>query len=179
MNQNDVLLGRARRAYERARLRKALRTTAFVAPMWGLSFGACGNRTSSVAIALALAILTTVLGWRGGAPGRAAVYGLVAGAVALACPVLACPVCGRAGVAGVVPLAACVVGGLASGAIVAHFASTVQEDRAGFLVAAGAVAALAGSLGCVIVGLGGVAAMVSGLMLVAPLGLRTLSRSGG
>jgi hypothetical protein len=179
MNPNDVLLDRMRRAYERARLLKALQVGALVAPMLLLSFACCGNRAHSVAIAGVLAVLATVLVWRGGAPGRAVVPGFVAGIIPLAFPLLTCPACQRAGFVGVVPLVACVAGGLASGAIVASFAARVQEDRAAFVIAAGAVAALAGSLGCVIVGLGGVAAMAVGLAVAAPLGLRAPSRAQG
>ncbi len=179
MNPNEVVLNGARRAYERARLLKGLRTSALVGPMLLLSFGCCGNRAASIAVACALAVLATVLVWRGGAPGRAVVPGFVAGAVSLAFPLLACPACERSVVVGAVPLAACVAGGLVSGAIVASFAAKVHDDRAAFVITAGAVAALAGSLGCAIVGLGGVAAMGIGLTLVAPLGLRAPSRAGG
>ena len=175
MNSHEEILGRARRAYERARLEKALRTAALVGPLVLLSFGGCTQRAATLAAAGALALLTTALVWHGGPPGRAVIPGFFAGAVALAFPLLACPVCARAGVAGTMPLAACVAGGLASGALVASFAARLREGRASFVVAAGAVAALAGSLGCAIAGLGGVAAMALGLTLVAPLGLRAAS----
>jgi hypothetical protein len=172
MNNSNELLESARSAYERGRVAKALRTAALVVPMMLLSFGCCGSQVAALAIGAVLAAAVTVLVWRGGVAGRAVLPGLLAGAVPLAFPLLACPACQRAGWVGAASLGACVVGGLASGAIVAAYTLRVREDRAVFLVTAGGVAAVAGSLGCVIVGMGGVVAMAIGLMLAAPLGLR-------
>jgi len=179
MKSNDELLERVRTAYERGRMAKALRTAALVAPMMLLSFGCCGSHVAALAIGAVLAAAVTVLVWHGGVAGRAVLPGLLAGAVPLAFPLLVCPACQRTGWVGAASLGACVVGGLASGTIVALCALRVREERALFLVAAGGVAALAGSLGCVIVGMGGVVAMAIGLTLVAPLGLRTPSRTAG
>lgn len=175
--ERSELLRSARSAFERGRVAKAVRTAALVLPITLVSFGCCGDRSASLAIAGVLAALVVVLVWRGGAAGRGVVPGLVAGVVPLAVPLLACPLCAHAGIVGALPFVACVVGGVASGAIVVWYGTREREDRAPFVVAAGAVAALAGSLGCVIVGLGGVVAMALGVALVAPLAMRGVYRT--
>jgi hypothetical protein len=173
MRPNDELLARATAAYERGRWWKGLRTAALVVPMMLVSFGCCGTPSTSCVLAGLLAVLATVLVWRGGSGGRAVVPGFAAGIVPLALPLVACPACASLGVAGLLPLLSCAVAGLASGAIVVVYAARERQDhRAAFVVAAGAVSALAGSLGCVIVGLGGVVAMAAGLVLVTPFAMR-------
>ena len=187
MKPREEVLHEARRAYERGRVAKAMRTSLLVLPMILVSFGCCGNRSASIAFAGVLVALVASLVWRGGDVGRAVVPGLAAGAVPLGIALLACPACDRVGVSGTWPMAICVVGGVLSGAMVARFAARASPDashatsdqpahararRATFLVTAGAVAALAGSLGCVVMGAGGVAAMAAGLALIAvPFGL--------
>lgn len=173
MKSNEELLARARRAYERARLWRGVRAAAFVVPLMLASFGGCGRPAVSAFLAGVLAVLVTILVWRGGSAARAVGPGYLAGIVPLAIPLVVCPACDRAGVVGTIPLAACVVGGLASGAIVVYAATREREDRAAFVAAGGAIAALAGSLSCVVIGLGGVIAMAIGVALVAPLGLRS------
>src|SRR5258706_16297766 len=79
MRRNE-LLQRARRAYERGRILKALRSAGLVLPMTLVSFGSCADRTASLAIAALLGPLAMVLVWRGGATGRGVVPGFVAGA---------------------------------------------------------------------------------------------------
>jgi hypothetical protein len=167
-----ALFQRAERAYERGRFLAGLRAAAFVIPLMLVSFGCCGRPSVSVFIAAALAVLVTVLVWRGGALARGVAPGYAAGILPLAVPLVALPIFERSGLAGVVPLAACVAGGIASGAIVAFYASREEDDKPGFVLSCGSVATLAGSLGCVIVGLGGVLAMAVGLVLVTPLAFR-------
>jgi hypothetical protein len=177
MAPDKNLLQRARARYELARLVKGLSAGALVVPMAAISLTGCGHRHTALTIAAVLAALAVVLVWRGGAGGRGAVSGLVAGIVPLAFPLVACSLCGRAG--GVWPIAVCVVGGLASGAIIAACASGEPRDRARFVVSAGLVAALAGSMGCAILGLGGVVAMMVGLVLMTPVALAVAPRPAG
>ena len=89
--------------------------------------------------------------------------GLLAGAVALACPVLmhtlghVClgPSCMMLG------LPACILGGAAAGVLIASRAAR-DESGGRFLLAAGAVAGLMGALGCSLAGAAGVLGMVAG-----------------
>ena len=169
MKRNELLLKRARSAYEWSRLRRGLRVACLVAPMMAVSLTGCGRPSMAVLLGVVLAATATALVWRGGTAGRAVVPGLVAGIASLVLPMVAAPGCaliGRGDTAHYCFLA-CIVGGLASGGVVAWFASRVHDDRGAFIFVAGAIAALAGSLGCVIVGLGGIAAMVVGVALVS------------
>lgn len=92
--------------------------------------------------------------------------GLVAGTVALACPVLlhtvghAClgPSCMMLGIP------ACVVGGAAAGALIASRAAG-EESGGRFLLAAATVAGLMGALGCSLAGAAGVLGMLAGIVL--------------
>jgi hypothetical protein len=174
MKSNEELLAIARRAYERGRTAKALRTAALALPMALLSLDCCAKHEATLLLAALLAALSGALTFRGGAMGRGVVPGFVAGAVPLLVPLFACSAC--AAVGGPLAFAPCVVGGLASGAIIAHYAAREGEERGAFVVAAGTVAALAGSLGCVLVGLGGLVAMGAGLALATPIALRLAPR---
>jgi hypothetical protein len=171
------LLRRARRRYELARLGKGVSASALVVPMAALSLRGCGHRETALAIAVALALLALVLVWRGGTAARGVVRGLVAGVVPLGFPLVACPLCARAG--GAWPIAVCVLGGVASGAIIAWYASREPKERAGFVFWSGLVAALAGSMGCAILGLGGVVAMAAGLASMTPIALGVAPRPAG
>jgi hypothetical protein len=173
MKSSEDLFERAQRAYERGRIAKGVRTAAFVLPLLFVSFGWCGKPSTSCAIALVLAVLTTVLVWRGGVVARAVGPGFVAGIAPLMIPVAMCPSCSTSGMPAASSLLACAAGGALSGAAVVYFATRERQERATFVLAAGAVAVLAGSLGCVIVGLTGILAMMVGLIVVTPVALRS------
>jgi hypothetical protein len=177
MEPPEDLLRRARRAYERTRILRALRTSSLAIPMMVASFGGCARPSMCIPIGVALAALTGFLDWRGGDGGQAVMPGLLAGVVSLLFPLAACRALENAGVYGALPVASCVIGGLASGAIVTRFAARANGERRPFVVAGGAVAALAGSLGCVGTGAGGIIGMLVGVILVTPFGLLRPARS--
>jgi hypothetical protein len=167
MAMNDLALqARARRAYEWGRLRASLRLAPLVLAA-AIAALACG-RPLGLTSALAGLLLPLSLGLSvvGGAGGRAVIPGLVAGTVALACPVLlhtlghAClgPSCMMLGI----PV--CVAGGAGAGVLIALRA--VRDEGGGpFLLAAVAVAGLMGALGCSIAGAAGVLGMLAGILL--------------
>jgi hypothetical protein len=177
MEPPEDLFRRARWAYERARILRALGTSSLAVPMVVASFGGCGRPSMSVLIGTALAALAGFLVWRGGDAGQAVMPGFVAGLVSLLFPLAACRALESAGIGGALPIASCVIGGLASGAIVTMFATRANGERGPFVLAGGAVAALGGSLGCLGTGAGGVIGMLVGVILVTPLGLLRPVRS--
>src|SRR5689334_1170521 len=91
MAANDLpmaLEARARRAYEWGRLRFSLRLVPPVLAAAAVAV-ACGRPLSpTCTLAGVLVLLSLSLSFTGGAGGRAVAPGLVAGCVALACPVL-------------------------------------------------------------------------------------------
>jgi len=158
-----VLYARARRAYERGRLRASLPTVALVAPMVGLSILLCGRYAASACSGIALAAVLAAATWRGQHFARGARAGLVAGLGPLLLPLaMWLHVC----VGGVCLLAPsiCVAGGLVGGAVVgvkAH--GRAEASSAGYLAVALAVAALSGTMGCLIAGASGVLGMAAGM----------------
>lgn len=166
MAANDLaLLARARRAYELGRVRAALRIAPLVFAAAAAAL-ACGRPPFSTC-ALAGLLLTLALGLSiaGGAGGHAVMPGLVAGTVALACPVLlhtvghAClgPSCMTLGIP------ACIAGGAGAGALIALRAAG-EESSGRFLLSAVAVAGLMGALGCSLAGAAGVLGMLAGIV---------------
>ena len=165
MAANDLpmtLEARARRAYEWGRLRWSLRLVPPVLAASGVAV-ACGSSLSpTCALAAALLLLSLWLSFSGGAAGRAVMRGLLAGAVALACPVLlhtlghAClgPSCMMLGIP------SCIAGGAGAGLLIASRAAREKGGR--FLLASVAVAGLLGALGCSLAGAAGVLGMLAG-----------------
>ncbi|MGE5048433.1 MAG: hypothetical protein ACM3PC_07710 [Deltaproteobacteria bacterium] len=169
MATTDLALeARARRAYEWGRVRASLRLAPVVFAGAAAAL-ACGRPLwSTCAVAGVLLPLALGLSIGGGTGGRAVIPGLVAGTVALACPVLmhtvghAClgPACMTLGIP------ACIVGGAAAGALIASRAAR-EESGGRFLVAALSVAGLMGALGCSLAGAAGVLGMLAGLALTS------------
>jgi len=168
MERNDPTLTletRARRSYELGRLRHALRLAPFVIVAAAAAV-ACG-RPLLLAAALTCVLLPLCVGlsFTGGPAGRGVVPGLLAGAPALAMPLLIATVghaCfGEACLSLCLP--ACVVGGGIAGAVIAKLAVRQARDPR-FLAAALAVAALTGALGCTISGAAGVLGMLAGVV---------------
>lgn len=171
---------RARRAYERGRLRWALAVGAYVVPMAIVSVLACGRPLVSALNGLLLWGLCALGRWRGGRFAAPIGWGLAAGAAALALPVifhphgLPCvdPACCR----GSVPY--CWIGGALAGLVVALRALAIRDGRAAFLVGGCTIAALAGSLGCVIGGLLGLGGLAAGLLIgTAPIAVWSAVRA--
>ena len=168
MAANDLTLeARARRAYEMGRLRSGLRFAPFV-----LAAGAAAlasGRPFPLVAALTGALLALALGFSsmGGAAARAVTPGLLAGAAALAMPLLmatvghACfgPACMKLG------LPACIAGGALAGALIAKRVTGEPDLR--FAAAAISLGALTGSLGCTIAGAAGILGMLGGAIAAA------------
>jgi hypothetical protein len=174
METNDPVLtleARARRAYELGRLRRASSLAPFILLGAAAAF-ACG-RPLLLTTSLAGVLLPVCVGlaFAGGPAGRGVVPGLLAGAAALAMPLLVMTIghaCfGDACLSLCLP--ACVVGGAAAGAVIAKLAARHERDPR-FLGSALAVAGLMGALGCTIAGTAGVAGMLAGVLAAgAPL----------
>jgi hypothetical protein len=164
MATNDlVLLARARRAYELGRLRSALRIAPFALAAAAVALTSGRPLALTAALTCVLLALATGFLYRGGIAGRAVGPGLLAGAAALAMPLLmatfghACfgPACMKLG------LPACIAGGVLAGFVIARAAAREQPDLR-FVAAAAAIAASTGSLGCTIAGVAGVLGMLAG-----------------
>lgn len=158
----DKVRARARLAYERGRLQRALLG---VAPLGAAVALACcfatrpGSAFTFGVLALALGVFML---WYGRDPQRSFVWGAVAGVVPLVLALVANHVhtCGPSGCATwCVP--ACSVGGLVAGAVVAY---PGVRQRAGvwFWVFASALALLVGAMGCACVGAAGIVGLVVG-----------------
>ncbi len=162
----EVLLARARRSYELARLRVALRVAPFVLAAAGAAV-ACGRPLAlSCALGGAAVALAVGLGFAGGGAGRAVLPGLAGGGAALAMPLLvhtlgfACmgPACMALGVP------ACVLGGVVAGVLIGTRAR-FEEHEAAFFLPALLLAGLTGALGCSMAGAAGVLGMLVGAVL--------------
>jgi hypothetical protein len=168
-----ALEARARRAYERGRIRLGLRVAAFAVPMAVLSVIAGGSAVVATLGAAALAAVLAACLWRGLGPARGARLGLWAGLPPLVCPALmSCfgHYCGP-GTCYLFPTG-CLVGAVGGGLLLAGLVR-----RAGLgndaLAAAALVTALSGALGCSLGGAAGLAALGLGLAAgAAPLLLR-------
>jgi hypothetical protein len=149
------------------RLRAALPTVAFAAPMVGLSVVLCGRPTASAGCGIALVAVLLAAAWRGQPFARGARAGLVAGLGPLLLPMATCFHLCAGGVCLLAPTA-CVVAALLGGATLGLYARhriPGGPDAGGYLLAAMAAAALVGSLGCVIAGVSGIAGMVIGFVI--------------
>jgi hypothetical protein len=178
MAANDLLLlARARRAYEWGRLRASLRLVPLLLAAAAAAL-ACGRPLSlTCALTGLLLPLSLWLSFAGGAGGRAVMPGLLAGTIALACPILlhtvghAClgPSCMMLGIP------ACIVGGAAAGLLIASRAA--QEESGGrFLLAAVVLAGLMGALGCSLAGAAGVLGMLAGTVVTGAPALLAFRR---
>jgi hypothetical protein len=160
----DVLVGRARRAYELGRALLGVRRAAVVLPMAALSLWMCGRPSETCILAGVLALLVIALEWRGQDYGRGARLGLLAGLPALVLPVAAeaaGQACDRS-FCSFYP-ALCAVGGVLGGSWLVLRGVRADVSTRG-LLAAGAVAIVAGSLGCLIAGVVGVGGLLVGLL---------------
>jgi hypothetical protein len=158
----NELYGRARRAYEWSRLRRALPAALWVAPMLAATLAIGGPSTAIRAAAgIALALLIVFLAWRGGAAARAIGPGLVAGLAPLALPLVtrSMHLCGVHGCL-MLCMPACIVGGVVGGLVVALAVRHVSEGRVTFTLATAAVTMLCGAMGCLVAGLGGFLGML-------------------
>jgi hypothetical protein len=171
---------RARRAYELGRLRVGLQAAWPLVFLTPLALALHGNPRLVAPIAIFTALLTTVLGWRGGGLERGARFGFLAGLPLLLVPWLVmfgqdrCEDCNLVtrgafphGAAWTTCMIACALTGLAVGAVIGWRAA---RDARGprFATSAAAVAGLTGALGCAMVGVTGVLGVLGGLAVAAP-----------
>jgi hypothetical protein len=164
---DDLLAARARRAYERGRLRAGLAAAAAVLPMAALSWIACGRPAATALGASLLAGVVVAANWRGLDVGRGARIGLVSGLPALLVPV-AVGTAGHLCDASVCLLfpTACLLGGVLGGLALGALARRARLEPAGLATAA-LTAWLGGTLGCLVMGTVGVAVLVAGLAVGA------------
>ncbi len=177
---NLDLAARARRAYERSRLRFALTLSgaALVLPATSMLLGT--PLVSGLALGVALGVLVMAATWRGGALARGALHGLEVGLVPL---VLAHAarlyghVCTPSGCT-TLCVPACASGGVVAGLALEWFAR--RSPLPSVVRGVGLVSAfLTGALGCSCVGASGLVALVvalgvsaAGARVLAPLANR-------
>jgi len=163
-----TLAGRARRAYEMARLRSALvRTWPVPVAAWlAIRLGATPSHV--MALAAPLAIAAIVMMWKGGSIGRAVGPGFAAGIAPLVLPGLMMD-CATACSANCATWCStsCVVGGIVAGSLVGLRAARVRGGGVAFGLSAAAVAAATGAMGCFVGGAVGVLGMLAGLAIGA------------
>ncbi len=165
----DLLIHRARRAYERGRLEVGLRTAAWVAPMVAVSLVTCGHPGATLLTGVALVTLVTTLVARGGEGSRGVRRGLLAGIVPLLLPVVVHVMghpCHGNGPCLLFPTT-CIGGGVLAGLGLCLLTRGRLPRGLGALAPSFATAFLAGSLGCVLMGLGGVVGMIAGMAVGA------------
>lgn len=168
MALSEPLLAKAAlRAYERGRLRCALRVGWLLAPMIALSCLSCGRTPLSLVTGMLLFAVTVALGWRGEAYGAAVVPGLCAGSAPLLLPILV----GRTarlclgGLCGSLCGPMCFLGGLIAGIVLGARGSRFEAGRSVFLGSGLLIAGLTGVLGCALGGALGVLGMLVGMLL--------------
>jgi hypothetical protein len=158
---------RARRAYERARLSRALAVALPLVALAALVFARTGH-ASAVGCGAALCLLVPSLLYVGGAPGRAAARGTLVGIVPLGLALAAQAYGHMCTPGGCVSLCvpACLAGGLFAGFMLAR---AVEHERTRWpaLALSAGFAGLAGSMGCACVGAGGVLGLAAGLAVGA------------
>lgn len=160
----------ARRAYERGRLRTALRAAWPALPLIALSLWGCSRPAATIVAGGLLVALVVFARWRGGTMGRSVTPGILAGLAPLILPLATA--CGSSGCPAWLARMACLAGGLVAG-FVLGLVATRKDDRVTFLVSAGSVAVLVGTLGCAIAGGVGVLGMLGGFVVgTAPVILR-------
>ncbi|MEJ7729821.1 MAG: hypothetical protein WKG00_11435 [Polyangiaceae bacterium] len=175
MAPSDISLPRkARRAYELGRLRSAALRALRVLPVAALMLWMHPG-PQALALLGVLAVTVLALLWRGGAYGRAATTGLLAGAVPLVAPVLVRSGghCCIAGLCAAICMVACVGAGLVAGAVVALRAGRERGEHGTFMASAAFVAGLTGVLGCTVMGAAGILGMLAGLLVASvPVAVR-------
>lgn len=184
MKPNDLaeVEKRVRRAYEVARLRRALFG---FAPILIVVVGATligGRYAMAMPVGLLLFAGGVLALWYGREPGRGVLPGALGGSVAVAIALCAnhmghfCT--GERCMSWCLP--ACVAGGMLAGGIVS-FVGFRQKRGAGYWLSASAITLLTGALGCSCVGYAGVGGLVIGFMgalLVSALSSFRRGRAG-
>ena len=161
----EDLRARARRAYERGRLRRALPVAVAIPPVASLAFVQGVEPLPSVLCAIALAIAVAVLLYRGQDWGRGARAGLAAGMAPFAFPILV-EASGSPALCELLPWF-CAAGGVCAGLVLASRRRALVKKPSAYWIAAALVAALAGAVGCLIAGVAGLLGLAAGLAVGA------------
>ncbi|HEY8019554.1 MAG TPA: hypothetical protein VIH93_00540 [Thermoanaerobaculia bacterium] len=157
------LAARARRAYERGRLRWALARAAAAVAVAAIALIGCPAPGAPATCAVALGVVLAACGWRGGPWGRGARLGFLVGLAPCLLPAAA-----RAAHACCESLCltlptVCLSGGIVAGLLLGWLGLRVHGDRR-FWLAAALAASLAGAVGCLNAGLAGLGGMALGLL---------------
>lgn len=159
----DPVFAQAGAAYERGRIKWAALSSLPMAFIPVASFAVGHRLGSSVALGVALLVMSTLLLWRGQALGRGVGAGLKAGLVPLVFSHTANlygHICTESGCTSLcVP--ACILGGVIAGVIVARSAAR-SAMPVQTLTSGAAIACLVGAFGCACVGFGGMVGMILG-----------------
>jgi hypothetical protein len=164
-HNTDDLKTRARRAYERGRLRRALLPGAAIPPVASLAFVQCAQPFPSIVCSVALAILVAAMLYRGQDWGRGARAGLAAGLAPFVLPSLV-EALGSPALCDLLPWI-CAAGGVVAGLVLVSRRPVRTENPAAYWITAALVTLLAGTVGCWIAGVAGLAGMAAGLAVGA------------
>jgi hypothetical protein len=154
---------RARRAYERGRLRSAFRRAAVAMAVTALALIGCPSPGGPAVCAGVLGLVLIACVWRGGDWARGARIGFLAGLAPCLLPAAAraARVCN--GTACLTMPAVCLTAGVVAGLLLGWLGLRLAGDRR-FWLAAAVAAILAGSVGCLTAGLAGLAGMAFGIL---------------
>ena len=156
---------RARRAYERGRLRRALVAGIAIPPVASLAFLQCARPLPSLAAAGLLSILVVAMLHRGQDWGRGARAGLVAGLAPFLFPI-AVEGLGSPALCELLPWF-CAAGGVVAGLVLVIRRRARLENPKAYWTTAALVTLLAGAVGCWIAGAAGLTGLAAGLALGA------------
>jgi hypothetical protein len=177
MHDMNIVLGRAVRAYERARMRRAVERTLPVAGLLLIAAVLLGGDLARCLVAIGCASAAWVFLWRGRALGRGVWPGLAAGLMPLAASTTMAAMGHSCGVGPECDCSTLCEVVCASGGVGAGLALGFALRRQPGAVAAGAVlAAGVGLIGCVALGLGSAVGMTLGAVGGA-IGGTTLARA--
>lgn len=169
----DGLRRRARRAYERGRLRRGLVAGVAIPPVASLAFLQCVRPLPSLVAAGLLSLLVVALLHRGQDWGRGARAGLIAGLAPFLFPIVVEGL-GTPALCELLPWF-CAAGGVVAGIVlVARHRVPLESPRA-YWIGACLVTLLAGAVGCWIAGAAGLAGLAAGLAVGAAPALAVVS----
>lgn len=163
LGASDILARRARRAYERGRLRWALARGVPAAGLTVVALAGCAAPAGPAACIVVLGLALAALLWRGGSWSRGAHLGFAAGLVPCWLPGLVHLAHGRCDGFCLTLPSVCLVAGLAAGLLVG-WRGLKRHGDSRFWIGAASVAVLAGMIGCLPAGLAGLGGMALGML---------------
>ena len=168
MERSEVVLGRARAAYERAHILAGLRGIAITCALVIAAVALHRTTTATWFVTAVLGATLATLGWRGGAWRRGALAGVLAGVPVFIAPALHfllthghCPQCAMT--PSLTCICLCIGTSLAAGLAVGHVATRDNSPRR-FALGAIATALATGMLGCGTLGFAGALGVGVGLV---------------